>query len=191
MCCTMLHQICIGACARYGARVCTLSELTELHFTHRHAVACKKPGIAACMHAYHLGTLAKVPMKYPDLHHAPASVSAFLRAGGCCWQFRFMAGSITASLFFGFGFTLKALKSCRHEIVGIVTEVGAEVTGWEAGARAGIGCFVRACRDCKQCHKSVDQYCRKMVRALPHIFLLLQHHTRWLHMQKPINHNIT
>ena len=57
--------------------------------------------------------------------------------------------------------------------MGIVTEVGAEVTGWKVGARAGIGCFVRACRDCKQCHKSVDQYCRKMVRAILHFLLLL------------------
>ena len=65
---------------------------------------------------------------------------------------------------------------CRHEIVGIVTEVGTEVTGWEVGTRAGIGCFVRACRDCKQCHKSVDQYCRKMVCAYAaHLPVLSQH----------------
>ncbi|KAK9836284.1 hypothetical protein WJX81_001895 [Elliptochloris bilobata] len=50
-----------------------------------------------------------------------------------------------------------------HEIVGIVTEVGSGVTGWKAGDRAGIGCFTRACRDCKQCHKNTDQYCAKMV----------------------------
>ena len=58
------------------------------------------------------------------------------------------------------------MNDCRHEIVGIVIEVGAEVTGWKVGDRAGIGCFVRACRDCKQCHKTVNQYCKKMVRAL-------------------------
>lgn len=52
----------------------------------------------------------------------------------------------------------------RHEIVGIVTEVGSGASGWKVGDRAGIGCFVRTCRECKQCHRSTDQYCPKMVR---------------------------
>ena len=52
----------------------------------------------------------------------------------------------------------------RHEIVGIVTEVGSDASGWKVGDRAGIGCFVRTCRECKQCHRSTDQYCPKMVR---------------------------
>ena len=37
--------------------------------------------------------------------------------------------------------------SCRHEIVGIVTEVGSKAAGsFKVGDRAGVGCFVRACR---------------------------------------------
>lgn len=66
----------------------------------------------------------------------------------------------------------------RHEIVGIVTEVGAGVTDFKVGDRAGIGCFVRACRECRQCQKGTDQYCSKMVRLLeayctPHKMCLL------------------
>ena len=53
----------------------------------------------------------------------------------------------------------------RHEIVGIVTEVGSGVTEFKVGDRAGIGCFVRACRECNQCKKGTDQYCSKMVRC--------------------------
>ena len=56
----------------------------------------------------------------------------------------------------------------RHEIVGIVTEVGSGVTEFKVGDRAGIGCFVRACRECNQCKKGTDQYCSKMVRCHVH-----------------------
>ena len=33
-----------------------------------------------------------------------------------------------------------------HEIVGIVTEVGAKVTKFSVGSRAGVGCMVGSCR---------------------------------------------
>ena len=38
-------------------------------------------------------------------------------------------------------------SQCRHEIVGIVTEVGSKAgSHFKIGDRAGIGCFVRACQ---------------------------------------------
>ena len=49
--------------------------------------------------------------------------------------------------------------------MGIVTEVGSGVTGFTVGDHAGVGCFVRACRSCRQCEKGIDQYCSKMVRC--------------------------
>lgn len=64
----------------------------------------------------------------------------------------------------------------RHEIVGIVTEVGAGVTDFKVGDRAGIGCFVRACRECRQCQKGTDQYCSKMVRLLEAYCMLQKVH---------------
>ena len=46
-----------------------------------------------------------------------------------------------------------------HEIAGIVTEVGAEVTGHKVGDRVGVGCMVNSCRECANCKKGEEQYC--------------------------------
>jgi len=48
-----------------------------------------------------------------------------------------------------------------HEIVGIVTEVGAEVTKHNVGDRVGVGCMVNSCRECANCLKGEEQYCLK------------------------------
>ncbi|CAL8463672.1 g3206 [Coccomyxa elongata] len=51
-----------------------------------------------------------------------------------------------------------------HEIVGIVTEVGKDAEGhFKVGDRAGVGCMVRACRECELCHIGDDQYCTRCV----------------------------
>lgn len=46
-----------------------------------------------------------------------------------------------------------------HEIVGIVTEVGAEVTKFKVGDTVGVGCFVDSCRTCPSCQQGLEQYC--------------------------------
>ena len=46
-----------------------------------------------------------------------------------------------------------------HEIVGTVTEVGAEVTNHKVGDRVGVGCMVNACRECASCLRGDEQYC--------------------------------
>ncbi|BDA45155.1 probable mannitol dehydrogenase [Coccomyxa sp. Obi] len=51
-----------------------------------------------------------------------------------------------------------------HEIVGIVTEVGKNAEShFKLGDHAGVGCLVRACRDCELCHVGDDQYCPRLV----------------------------
>ena len=40
-----------------------------------------------------------------------------------------------------------------HEIAGIVTEVGAEVTKHTVGDRVGVGCMVNSCRECVNCQQ--------------------------------------
>ena len=46
-----------------------------------------------------------------------------------------------------------------HEIAGVVTAVGAEVTGFKAGDRVGVGCMVNSCRECDNCKRGEEQYC--------------------------------
>lgn len=46
-----------------------------------------------------------------------------------------------------------------HEIVGIVTKIGDEVTKFTVGDKVGIGCFVDSCRECEQCKAGHEQFC--------------------------------
>ncbi|WP_369053119.1 NAD(P)-dependent alcohol dehydrogenase [Kineococcus terrestris] len=48
-----------------------------------------------------------------------------------------------------------------HEIVGVVEEVGSEVTKHAVGDRVGVGCMVDSCRECANCVKGLEQYCLK------------------------------
>lgn len=46
-----------------------------------------------------------------------------------------------------------------HEIVGIITKVGHEVTKLKVGDYAAIGCLVDSCRECNSCKHDLEQYC--------------------------------
>ena len=46
-----------------------------------------------------------------------------------------------------------------HEIAGIVSAVGSEVTKFKVGDRAGIGCYADSCRVCEACTDGLEQYC--------------------------------
>jgi uncharacterized zinc-type alcohol dehydrogenase-like protein len=46
-----------------------------------------------------------------------------------------------------------------HEIAGVVTAVGPEVTKFKVGDRVGVGCFVDSCRECDNCKAGLEQYC--------------------------------
>ena len=46
-----------------------------------------------------------------------------------------------------------------HEIVGVVAEVGADVTQHGVGDRVGVGCMVNSCRECANCRNGDEQYC--------------------------------
>jgi uncharacterized zinc-type alcohol dehydrogenase-like protein len=48
-----------------------------------------------------------------------------------------------------------------HEIVGRVTEVGPDVTQHKVGDMVAVGCLVDSCRECDQCEKGQEMFCRK------------------------------
>jgi uncharacterized zinc-type alcohol dehydrogenase-like protein len=52
-----------------------------------------------------------------------------------------------------------------HEIAGVVSAVGAEVTRFVVGDRVGVGNMVDSCRICESCQKGLEQYCQRRVLA--------------------------
>ncbi|MGY1727937.1 NAD(P)-dependent alcohol dehydrogenase [Geodermatophilus sp. SYSU D01062] len=46
-----------------------------------------------------------------------------------------------------------------HEIVGVVAEVGADVTRHRVGDLVGVGCMVNSCGECAACRNGDEQYC--------------------------------
>ncbi|MCI0143012.1 NAD(P)-dependent alcohol dehydrogenase [Arthrobacter bambusae] len=46
-----------------------------------------------------------------------------------------------------------------HEIAGVVSAVGEEVTKFSVGDRAGVGCLVDSCRECRNCRLGHEEQC--------------------------------
>lgn len=46
-----------------------------------------------------------------------------------------------------------------HEIIGRVTSVGSQVSGFKAGDLVGVGCMVDSCRSCEACERDYEQHC--------------------------------
>jgi alcohol dehydrogenase (NADP+)/uncharacterized zinc-type alcohol dehydrogenase-like protein len=46
-----------------------------------------------------------------------------------------------------------------HEIAGIVTAIGKNVTQFKVGDKAGIGCMVNSCMKCESCKKGDENHC--------------------------------
>jgi Zn-dependent alcohol dehydrogenase len=54
----------------------------------------------------------------------------------------------------------RMISSSRHEIAGVVTAVGSDVTTFKVGDHVGVGTYVDSCRDCDYCNarREID-YC--------------------------------
>lgn len=48
-----------------------------------------------------------------------------------------------------------------HEIAGIVSAIGKNVTKFKVGDRAGVGCMVDSCMECDSCKHGEEQFCDK------------------------------
>ncbi|MEO6359296.1 MAG: NAD(P)-dependent alcohol dehydrogenase [Sphingomicrobium sp.] len=46
-----------------------------------------------------------------------------------------------------------------HEIVGHVSAIGGDVTGFKVGDSVGVGCLVDSCQRCPSCADGLEQYC--------------------------------
>jgi len=46
-----------------------------------------------------------------------------------------------------------------HEIVGVVSRVGTSVKNFKVGDKVGVGCMVDSCRECRNCHDHLEQFC--------------------------------
>ncbi|WP_433872860.1 NAD(P)-dependent alcohol dehydrogenase [Saccharopolyspora sp. CA-218241] len=46
-----------------------------------------------------------------------------------------------------------------HEIAGVVSAVGSEVTAHRVGDRVGVGCMVDSCGECEYCRAGTEQFC--------------------------------
>ena len=46
-----------------------------------------------------------------------------------------------------------------HEIAGIVSSVGSEVTKFAVGDQAGVGNTINSCRECRSCRAGQEQFC--------------------------------
>lgn len=50
----------------------------------------------------------------------------------------------------------------RHEITGVITKVGSDVSGFKEGERVGVGCLAASCLDCEFCKTDQENYCEKL-----------------------------
>jgi uncharacterized zinc-type alcohol dehydrogenase-like protein len=48
-----------------------------------------------------------------------------------------------------------------HEIAGVVSAVGTDVTKYKVGDRVGVGCMVDSCGECEYCKAGTEQFCVK------------------------------
>ncbi|KAL6517255.1 hypothetical protein OROHE_017961 [Orobanche hederae] len=47
----------------------------------------------------------------------------------------------------------------EHEIIGLITKVGSNVTNFKVGDRAGLGCLAATCLKCEYCKEGHENYC--------------------------------
>ena len=49
----------------------------------------------------------------------------------------------------------------RHEITGVVRQVGFRVKYFKVGDHVGVGTYVNSCRECEHCNDGLEVHCSK------------------------------
>jgi alcohol dehydrogenase (NADP+)/uncharacterized zinc-type alcohol dehydrogenase-like protein len=57
-----------------------------------------------------------------------------------------------------------------HEIAGIVTAAGKNVTKFKVGDKAGVGCMVNSCMECESCKHGEEHHCENLATAYTYGF---------------------
>ena len=64
-----------------------------------------------------------------------------------------------------------------HELVGVVSEVGSNVTRVKVGSLVAVGCTIDSCMECDMCDAGEENYCRKgeLTITITSIMVLVLH----------------
>lgn len=57
---------------------------------------------------------------------------------------------------------------CGHEVVGFISQLGAEVQGLQLGQRVGVGWYKSACLECEFCRMGDEQHCSALIATCAH-----------------------
>jgi|SRR6266404_8080163 len=97
---------------------------------------------------------ARAPLREFDFERRPARASEVLLEILYCG----ICHSDVAMVDNDWGFSLFPMVP-GHEMIGRVTTCGAEVTKFQPGDIAAVGCMSESCRDCSHCRVGLEQYC--------------------------------
>jgi uncharacterized zinc-type alcohol dehydrogenase-like protein len=107
--------------------------------------------LATRAYAAHSATTSPVPFHFDHRDPGPHDVAIDIQFCGICHsdihQARNEWGNAMYPMVPG------------HEIVGIVSAVGSEVTKFKAGDAAAVGVMIDSCRECASCREGEEQYC--------------------------------
>jgi alcohol dehydrogenase (NADP+) len=102
-------------------------------------------------YAAHSATESLVPFKFDRRDVGPEDVLIDIKFCGICHSDIHQARN-------EWGNSLYPMVP-GHEIVGVISQVGANVKKFKAGDFAGVGCMVNSCKECDSCVSGEEQYC--------------------------------
>jgi uncharacterized zinc-type alcohol dehydrogenase-like protein len=116
------------------------------------AFPCKEPAMTVKAYGAHAADQPVVPMEIARRAPGPRDVQIEIAYCGVCHSDLHTVRSEWP------GTRYPCVPG--HEIVGQVSALGGEVTGFKVGDTVGVGCMVGSCGRCEACDDGLEQYCR-------------------------------